>query len=697
MKKCLIAFLAVLCAAFCVLPFSAFAADSVAATALKESAVFYSFDSASGTLTLTGTGAAPDYTTEDLPPWYTYRSEIKAIKVCDGITGLGSNLFRQLNAVTSVTLPNTLTRVGESAFFHASSIESIRFPAGIAEIGSFAFTSCSALQSIAFDDMSGNLNLGACVFIDCPDMLSAQFPVNTTFGQYSVGYLDEYGAPMQSFTLFGLNQSTAQYYAQAASHITFENALNLEYKTKFGHSLQSSGAADWYRYTPESSGTYHFYSYGDTDVMVALCNSRKEPVSPPVSSTDRSLYDHNFDLTCILEAGQTYYFRVTAEDPIHFSEPYTAYFYPGKITSFTPSFPENFVLQNEENGTVMTDADGKRYTYYNPSAYMQYLRIEVTYDNGFTDVFSYMPGEYNGAVFALSDTQETEHWKNGVYNVTLTYGNRTFDLPVTVHEHKYTSSVIPADCTNTGERKFTCSCGKAYTEIIAALGHSTPVLYQVPPKCEKDGYSYSYCSRCSAVLSEKTVLPALEHRYVQTAVVPPTVQNDGYTIYTCQLCGHSYNADFTQRLGHKITGRLVVMENPQGDYSGHLPLMEVSCEVPGITYTMTDRDGVFTLYLLNGTYTLSAGDYGHLNRSYTFEVQGGDLDLGEIAVMPFDFNEDGYINARDFAVFEMLINSGSYSPNLDFNHDGKNTSEDMAFATNFLTYNEKLDTSIYGK
>lgn len=76
------------------------------------------------------------------------------------------------------------------------------------------------------------------------------------------------------------------------------------------------------------------------------------------------------------------------------------------------------------------------------------------------------------------------------------------------HQHSYTSSVVSPTCTSDGYTKYTCSCGKSYTDnYTGATGHS----------------------------------------YVDT-VVDPTTSSEGYTEHTCSRCGHSYTDSYTEKL-----------------------------------------------------------------------------------------------------------------------------------------------------
>lgn len=692
MKKIVSIFLAAFIASFCLMPLSAAGAESVGTTPIEDSSVSYSFDAKTGTLTLSGSGCTPDYQSGETP-WYSIRTDIVNVEIGEGITAIGDNMFRQFTSLKSISLPKSLISVGDYAFFHNSSLVSINFPSALRSIGSFAFAACSSLDSISFDDMTSTLNLGVCAFVDCEKMVYAQFPVGTVFGEYCVGYLDEDGKEMSGFTLGGLDNTTAEYYAQNAPHITFENSLTLSYKIPFGNEFTVYTAADMYKYIPETTGTYHFYSYGDTDVSVTLYDSTKTKVI--ASNDDRSLYDLNFDLTCFLEKGETYYFKVT---PYHDTGWYTAYLYPGKIISMTASFPDDFLLYQDRDGTPATDDFGNEYTYYDITDVYSEITITIDYDNGVTDVMNYSNLEYNGGAFSIVDDQKENHWTDGENSLTLNFGKESCKIPVNVHEHKFTMIRTEPTCTQQGEEKYVCDCGYSYSFPIEALGHTEPELCWVDPTCEKDGYYYYYCTRCGEHLSETTVLYAIGHHYV-TSVTEPTVSTGGYTTYTCTNCGHSYVGDYTKPLGRLVTGRVVLMESPDGSHDHNLGVDSCTIDGSGHIHTVTDSNGNFSFYVEDGTYEITIGNGSNLNRTINFTVDGKDIDIGTYAIVCYDINGDGYINGRDYALFGMYckqLENGeeSYYGYFDFNHDGKINDEDMECFKNFLPAG-KVDSSIY--
>ena len=108
---------------------------------------------AGNTVTITGTGE-----TYDACWWADIndsaneldKTSIKHIIVEDGITSLGSRLFRNFNNVETIELPASLTKIKNWTFQNCRSLKSISIPEGVTEIGNGIFDECNNLKSISF-------------------------------------------------------------------------------------------------------------------------------------------------------------------------------------------------------------------------------------------------------------------------------------------------------------------------------------------------------------------------------------------------------------------------------------------------------------------------------------------------------------------------------------------------------------------
>ena len=100
----------------------------------------------SGTLTISGSGSM--WRIEDHAPWYEYRLDIKSIDIKNGVTGIGSNAFRDCSNLTQAYLPDSIGGIGSCAFMGCSSLKNISIPNGVEAISPNAFYGCSSLRSI---------------------------------------------------------------------------------------------------------------------------------------------------------------------------------------------------------------------------------------------------------------------------------------------------------------------------------------------------------------------------------------------------------------------------------------------------------------------------------------------------------------------------------------------------------------------
>lgn len=102
-----------------------------------------------GTLAISGSGEMDDYNYySDNQPWYTYRAQIKEIRINGGVKSIGDGAFYDFNSITSVVLPQGLERIGDYAFFDCTNLNTINLPEGLTELGSGVFKMCENLTEI---------------------------------------------------------------------------------------------------------------------------------------------------------------------------------------------------------------------------------------------------------------------------------------------------------------------------------------------------------------------------------------------------------------------------------------------------------------------------------------------------------------------------------------------------------------------
>ncbi len=79
-----------------------------------------------GTLTLSGVGIIPSYTTgAGAAPWSWYFGMIRSITIGKDVTSIGANAFPGCTALTNITIPAEVTGIGASAFAGCSALAAV--------------------------------------------------------------------------------------------------------------------------------------------------------------------------------------------------------------------------------------------------------------------------------------------------------------------------------------------------------------------------------------------------------------------------------------------------------------------------------------------------------------------------------------------------------------------------------------------
>src|SRR5678815_1362491 len=96
----------------------------------------FSYTTNSGTITITG-----------------YSGPGGAVTIVDTINGLpvtsiGTNAFKLVTSMTSVTIPDSVTNIENNAFQSCFNMTNVTFGNGVIKIGSFAFYFCTRVVSL---------------------------------------------------------------------------------------------------------------------------------------------------------------------------------------------------------------------------------------------------------------------------------------------------------------------------------------------------------------------------------------------------------------------------------------------------------------------------------------------------------------------------------------------------------------------
>ena len=107
---------------------------------------YWSFDSSTGTLTISGSGAMEDYEYGNDYPWMDYRDSIQTIVIGDQITQIGRNAF-PWTACSTIKFGKNVRSIGERAFLECRNLNGdLTIPDSVQTIGAGAFQGCEKLS-----------------------------------------------------------------------------------------------------------------------------------------------------------------------------------------------------------------------------------------------------------------------------------------------------------------------------------------------------------------------------------------------------------------------------------------------------------------------------------------------------------------------------------------------------------------------
>lgn len=130
----------------------------------------WSFDEATGTLSITGSGDMWDWESNSAVPWYSLRASIKSVELPRGLTGIGDYAFYYCSKLASVVIPIGVTSIGSYAFSGCSGMTNVEIPIAVNYIGDSAFSSCSKFTSVV---IPGSVKtIGMYVFRNCSGLTS---------------------------------------------------------------------------------------------------------------------------------------------------------------------------------------------------------------------------------------------------------------------------------------------------------------------------------------------------------------------------------------------------------------------------------------------------------------------------------------------------------------------------------------------
>ena len=109
----------------------------------------------------------------------TVPSEVKYNKKTYKVTSIEREALMHENALTSITIPNTVSWIGEWAFYECENLTSVTLPGSIIRIERGVFNECKSLKQITLPE--GITQISPFAFGDCEALTSIILPTSINF------------------------------------------------------------------------------------------------------------------------------------------------------------------------------------------------------------------------------------------------------------------------------------------------------------------------------------------------------------------------------------------------------------------------------------------------------------------------------------------------------------------------------------
>lgn len=485
-------------------------------------------------LTITGTGAMPDYAAEADRPWEAYKVLAKTVTVGEGITSVGARSFSYFTGLESISLSDTVTTLMNDCFAYCGTIPYLRMSKNVTVLkqGTIWATTITTI-SCYYDWKLLQINL------------TEQGPYNDNYGNATWVDVVE--------SLEGKEVMPCGKYGSCMENWEGETQVLLCPKLDGVFALSKFKAAVWtltFAGDDGSSKTVDlkvsstYGAEGDTGLGIL----RFQPcVEPEPENRFVPVKGVKYDITFVVTIDETVYTNVLegcyiSADPITHTFYEITWMVDGVVAAVNhcmegkiPTAPAGLLEEYDEDGyhvmgvaedPVAATADAT----YNVTAQRVGLTVEPWnegYENwpGGTGGTQFQlllcPNDYTGADLGLISNYA---WRN--YNFVLTINGTDYAINPS---SAYSSGGLLRFETMLAEDKFTPVAGTIYTIYMTIYNLDGTVAYRTTTPAN--------------VAIPDDFVPAYtcvgEHTYGEWVVVTyPTTTKEGERKHTCTVCGH---------------------------------------------------------------------------------------------------------------------------------------------------------------
>ena len=196
------------------------------------------------------------YSKDNIITGYFAPTNIRVLKLPQGITALEDNAFYGCSELHTLALPEGITTIANNAFYSCRNLTSITIPESVESIGSYAFIYCSQLSNVQLPKELKQIN--AFAFNDCDNLTELHLPPYLeSIGDRAYSYcskLKSYYAYMPDIIPIGTNTfsnySTATLYVPEFLFKTYYYDTNW---SQFAHIEKTNLSPDDYLKVPTNS------------------------------------------------------------------------------------------------------------------------------------------------------------------------------------------------------------------------------------------------------------------------------------------------------------------------------------------------------------------------------------------------------------------------------------------------------------
>lgn len=238
-----------------------------------------------------------------------------------------------------------------------------------------------------------------------------------------------------------------------------------------------------------------------------------------------------------------------------------------------------FPIEKMLTGIVITRCPDKTSYYKGDPLSMTGMKVEAVYGN-FTvkEITDY---KFSGNTENAGEQEVTVSYTEGGITKTAVQKVNVTEK----HVHNYQDKVTKEPtCTAEGERTYTCSCGRSYTEQIEKRQHTEVIDAALEASCTQAGKTQgSHCSVCGLVIKFQTEIPAAGHTSILKNVEAADCSKTGYTGDTyCKNCGEKLSeGSVIEKTGHTWDDGKITKQ-PSASQPG---VKTYLCSICGITRT----------------------------------------------------------------------------------------------------------------